>query len=67
MVEVVDMLEGRVSVEEPPGTRMILVDMLADDEDPTDHNNLARLLTPVSSNVECTSNYSLGSTIFSGR
>lgn len=67
MVEVVDMLEGRVRVEEPPGTRMILVDLLADDEDPTDLNNLARLLTPVSSNVECTSTYSLGSTIFSGR
>ncbi|GAU35976.1 hypothetical protein TSUD_207800 [Trifolium subterraneum] len=70
MVEVVDMLEGRVTVEEPPGTRMILVDMLADDEDSADHHrNLARLLTPVSSNVDCTSTYSLGSpmSIFSGR
>ncbi|XP_004508534.1 probable receptor-like protein kinase At5g20050 [Cicer arietinum] len=68
MVEVVDMLEGRVRVEEPPGTRMILLDLLAVDEDPADNNNLARLLTSVSSHVDCTtSNYSLGSTILSGR
>ncbi|KAL5065040.1 hypothetical protein RYX36_026777, partial [Vicia faba] len=68
MVEVVDMLEGRVRVEEPPGTRMILVDLLSVDEDPGDDNNLARLLTSVSTHVESnTSTYSLGSTILSGR
>ncbi|XP_058760637.1 probable receptor-like protein kinase At5g20050 [Vicia villosa] len=68
MVEVVDMLEGRVRVEEPPGTRMILVDLLSVDEDAGDDNNLARLLSSVSTHVDCTtSTYSLGSTILSGR
>ncbi|KAK7388732.1 hypothetical protein VNO78_23559 [Psophocarpus tetragonolobus] len=69
MAQVVDMLEGRVRVDEPPGSRMILVDLLAVDEDPADHRNLARLLTTVSSNLDCTSTYSLGTanTILSGR
>ncbi|XP_020231618.1 probable receptor-like protein kinase At5g20050 [Cajanus cajan] len=68
MAQVVDMLEGRVRVDEPPGSRMILVDLLAVDEDPADHRNLARLLTSVSSNVDCTSTYSLGTaTVLSGR
>ncbi|KAL9326252.1 hypothetical protein ACSQ67_006897 [Phaseolus vulgaris] len=67
MAQVVDMLEKRVRVDEPPGSRMILVDILAVDEDPVDHRNLARLLTSVSSNVDCTSTYSLGTTILSGR
>lgn len=40
MAQVVDMLEGRVRVNEPPGSRMILVDLLAVDEDPADHKNL---------------------------
>ncbi|KAJ1390201.1 Serine/threonine-protein kinase, active site [Sesbania bispinosa] len=65
MAQVVDMLEGRVSVEDPPGTRMILVDLL--DEEPADHNNLARLLTSISSQDDCTSTYSMGTTILSGR
>ena len=58
-----------VRVDEPPGSRMILVDLLAVDEDPADHRNLARLLTSVSSHVDCTSTYSLGTTntILSGR
>ncbi|KAG5039299.1 hypothetical protein JHK82_011457 [Glycine max] len=40
MAQVVDMPEGRVRVNEPPGSRMILVDLLAVDEDPADHKNL---------------------------
>ncbi|KAG4943082.1 hypothetical protein JHK85_047728 [Glycine max] len=38
-------------------------------DDPADHRNLARLLTSVSSHVDCTSTYSLGTTntILSGR
>ncbi|KAK7330150.1 hypothetical protein VNO77_24336 [Canavalia gladiata] len=67
MAQVVDMLEGRVRVDEPPGSRMILVDLLSVDEDPQDHNNLARLLTSMSSHVDCTSTYSLGTTVLSGR
>ncbi|CAJ1944430.1 unnamed protein product [Sphenostylis stenocarpa] len=67
MAQVVDMLESRVRVDEPPGSRLILVDLLAVDEDPVDHRNLARLLTSVPSNLDCTSTYSLGTTILSGR
>ncbi|TKY54899.1 receptor protein kinase [Spatholobus suberectus] len=67
MAQVVDMLEGRVRVDEPPGSRLILVDLLAVDEDPADHRNLARLLTTVSSHEDCTSTYSMGTTILSGR
>ncbi|XP_061345312.1 probable receptor-like protein kinase At5g20050 [Gastrolobium bilobum] len=67
MVEVVDMLEGRGMVDEPPGTRMILVDLLSADEDPEDHNNLARLLTSMSSHEGRTSIYSMGTTILSPR
>ncbi|KAK7264974.1 hypothetical protein RJT34_32588 [Clitoria ternatea] len=67
MAQVVDMLEGRVRVEEPPDSRMILVDLLSVDEDPADHNNLARLLTSMSSHIDCTSTYSLGTTILSAR
>ncbi|PON46481.1 Serine/threonine protein kinase, partial [Parasponia andersonii] len=38
MAKVVEMLEGRVAVEEPPDTKMVVVDLLSidvDDDDPT--------------------------------
>lgn len=36
MVQVVEMLEGRVAVEEPPDTKMVVVDLLSiDDDHPT--------------------------------
>ncbi|BFG40038.1 hypothetical protein CerSpe_263110 [Prunus speciosa] len=34
MSHVVDMIEGRVTVEEPPDTNMVVVDFLAIDEEP---------------------------------
>lgn len=67
MAEVVDMLERRVRVEEPPSSRMILVDLLSVDEDPADHNNLARLLTSMSSHEDRVSTYSMGTSILSAR
>lgn len=39
MAQVVEMLEGRVAVEEPPDTKMVVVDLLSiDDDDPTADN-----------------------------
>ncbi|WJX26674.1 non-specific serine/threonine protein kinase [Trifolium repens] len=76
MARVVDMLEGRVKVEEPPtSSKMILVDFLSVDDDNvvTDSNNInmPRLDTMSSqgtqSNVECNSIYSFTTTVFSGR
>ena len=68
MAQVVDMLEGRVRVDEPPDTRMVLVDLLTADEDPVDQNHLGRLLTSMSSHEDCSSTYSMGTTtILSGR
>lgn len=44
MARVVEMLEGRVTVEEPPDTPMIIVDLLSiDDELRVDENNLPRV------------------------
>ncbi|KAE9602267.1 hypothetical protein Lal_00049714 [Lupinus albus] len=70
MAQVVDMLEGRARLDLPPDTRMILVDLLSVDEDPaTDHNNIARLLTSLSSHED--NNISTcsmgGTTVLSGR
>ncbi|XP_057435806.1 probable receptor-like protein kinase At5g20050 [Lotus japonicus] len=71
MVQVVDMLEGRVRVEEPPDTRMIHLDLLNVDEESTANcNNMPRLLDSMSSQrthsiVDCTSTYN--SFIMSGR
>lgn len=67
MAQVVDMLEGRVRLDEPPDTRMILVDLLSVDEDPADHNNLATLLTSMQSHEGNVSTYSMGTSILSGR
>ncbi|KAL1289494.1 hypothetical protein HN51_057548 [Arachis hypogaea] len=73
MAQVADMLEGRVTVEEPPDSRMVLVDFLSQDEDNPailDHNqnNMARLLTSMSTHEDCSSTYSMGTTtILSGR
>ncbi|KAK7328390.1 hypothetical protein VNO77_22495 [Canavalia gladiata] len=71
MAQVVDMLEGRVRVEQPPDTRMVVVDLLCVDEDAIDSNNMPRLDSMSSqrtqSNVECTSTYSFATTVLSGR
>ncbi|RDY02958.1 putative receptor-like protein kinase, partial [Mucuna pruriens] len=43
MAQVVDMLEGRVRVELPPDSRMVLVDLLCVDESASDSNSMPRL------------------------
>ncbi|XP_050902926.1 probable receptor-like protein kinase At5g20050 [Lathyrus oleraceus] len=76
MAKVVDMLEGRVMVDQPPSTKMILVDFLCDDnddddDDVTDSNiNISKMdsVMSIQSNVECNSStYSYSTTVFSGR
>ena len=72
MPQVVDMLEGRVRVEMPPDTRMVVVDFLCvDEESATDSNSMPRLdfvsNQRTQSNVECSSTYSYATTVLSGR
>ena len=71
MAQVVDMLEGRVRVETPPDTRMVVVDFLSVDESATDSNTMPRLdfvsNQRTQSNVECSSTYSYATTVLSGR
>ncbi|KAK7304181.1 hypothetical protein RJT34_15289 [Clitoria ternatea] len=71
MAKVVDMLEGRVRVEDPPDSRMVLVDLLGVCEDATDSINMPRLDSMSSqtthSNVDYASTYSLATTVLSGR
>ncbi|MED6199458.1 hypothetical protein PIB30_076153 [Stylosanthes scabra] len=70
MGQVADILEGRVRVEEPPDSRMVLVDLLSEDENNPAMvlNNTARLLTSMSSHEDFSSTYSMGATtILSGR
>lgn len=44
MAHVVDMLEGRVAVEEPPETRMVIVDLLCIDEEPQDGHGKKKII-----------------------
>ncbi|XP_047176516.1 probable receptor-like protein kinase At5g20050 [Vigna umbellata] len=71
MAQVVDMLEGRVRVELPPDTRMVLVDFLCVDDSATDSSSLQRLdlisNRRTESEVECSSTYSHATTVLSGR
>ncbi|CAJ1975448.1 unnamed protein product [Sphenostylis stenocarpa] len=71
MAQVVDMLEGRVSVELPPETRMVLVDFLCSDASATDSSSMRGLdfvwSQRTQSNVECSSTYSFATTVLSGR
>lgn len=73
MAKVVDMLEGSVMVDEPPATKMNLVDFLCvddDDDNVTDGNiNMPKIdsIMSIQSNIECNSTYSFSTTVFSGR
>ncbi|KAL9314328.1 hypothetical protein ACSQ67_019780 [Phaseolus vulgaris] len=71
MAQVVDMLEGRVRVELPPDTRMVLVDFLGVDDSATDSSSKPRVgfvsNQRAQSDVECSSTYSLATTVMSGR
>ncbi|CAI8589686.1 unnamed protein product [Vicia faba] len=69
MAKVVDMLEGSVMVDEPPASKMILVDFLCDDDDHDDNVNMPKKdsIMSIQSNVESNSTYSFATTVFSGR
>ncbi|KAH7512523.1 hypothetical protein FEM48_Zijuj12G0099600 [Ziziphus jujuba var. spinosa] len=72
---VVEMLEGRVVVEEPPDTQMIVVDLLSIDEDapPGDHGRPRGILGnalighQVDSSEASASTYSFAMSALSGR
>ncbi|GLT26124.1 hypothetical protein SLA2020_012100 [Shorea laevis] len=71
MACVVDMLEGRVAVDEPPETQMIVVDLLAiDEEDPEGHDGLPRIAAvaaQVDSDPPSTSSCAFSMSVLSGR
>ncbi|KAK4854345.1 hypothetical protein QYF36_022597 [Acer negundo] len=72
MARVVEMLEGRVTVEEPPDTQMVIVDLLSMDEDQQpeaghERKRIAKLVSPVDRNVPTTSIRSFSMSVLSGR
>lgn len=73
MARVVEMLEGRAALEEPPDTRMIIVDLLSiddDDQQPDGHNRRKiATIAPhfVGSNTPITSQHSFAMSILSPR
>lgn len=72
MGQVVEMLEGHVPVEEPPDTQMIIVDLLAiDEEELPDAHNMAPMAAirtqPIHNNLPTTSTYSLDMSVLSAR
>ncbi|XP_011010477.1 PREDICTED: probable receptor-like protein kinase At5g20050 [Populus euphratica] len=72
MGQVVEMLQGRVPVEEPPDTQMIIVDLLAvDEEELPDAHNMAPMAAirtqPIDNNLPTTSTYSLDMSVLSAR
>ncbi|KAJ7956642.1 Receptor protein kinase [Quillaja saponaria] len=71
MAQVVEMLEDRVAVDEPPDTRMMIVDLLSvDEEPPACYDKLQRAAVAArqaDSNVASSSAYSLATSVLSGR
>ncbi|KAF7838664.1 putative receptor-like protein kinase [Senna tora] len=67
MGQVVEMLEGRVRVDEPPDTRMILVDLLSGDGGEEEEEGAGGGCENGMSNLDCGSTYSLATTVLSGR
>lgn len=70
MSRVVEMLEGRVPVEEPPDTQMIVVDLLSvDEESHHDHNTPTTLVAAgqVGGTTAAMSTSSLDMSVLSGR
>ncbi|GFY99790.1 protein kinase superfamily protein [Actinidia rufa] len=71
MAQVVEMLEGRVPVDEPPDTQMIIIDLLSIDKEEEEHNpsrDRQRLAaTRVNSDVASSSTYSYSMSVLSGR
>ncbi|KAJ0030789.1 hypothetical protein Pint_13065 [Pistacia integerrima] len=73
MARVVEMLEGRVTVDEPPETEMVIVDLLSIDEedqpDGSDHGRkkIASLSPEVDTTLPTTSTCSYAMSVLSGR
>ncbi|KAK0571048.1 hypothetical protein LWI29_010293 [Acer saccharum] len=72
IARVVEMLEGRVTVDEPPDTQMVIVDLLSMDEDQQpeaghERKRIAKLVSPVDRNVPATSMRSFSMSVLSGR
>ncbi|XP_057507900.1 probable receptor-like protein kinase At5g20050 [Actinidia eriantha] len=71
MAQVVEMLEGRVQVDEPPDTQMIIIDLLSIDKEEEEQNpsrDRQRLAaTRVNSDVASSSTYSYSMSVLSGR
>jgi hypothetical protein len=71
MARVVEMLEGRTAVDEPPETRMIIVDLLSIDEDAPDGHKRRKIAAMAPHLVDCnlpsTSTCSVAMSIISPR
>ncbi|KAK3029104.1 hypothetical protein RJ639_039248 [Escallonia herrerae] len=71
MAHVVELLEGRVPVEEPPETKMIIVDLLSIDEEPIRGHQRARIAAMAAPQADSilpsSSRYSFSLSILSGR
>ncbi|XP_059637995.1 probable receptor-like protein kinase At5g20050 [Cornus florida] len=71
MARVVEMLEGRVAIEEPPETQMIIVDLLSSDEETSSVHDRPRIATMATQQVDCnlasSSTYSYSLSVLSGR
>ena len=72
MTQVVEMLEGRVPVDEPPDTQMVIVDLLSIDEEEKEELNPGRdkqrlAITRISSDVPSSSTNSYSMSVLSGR
>lgn len=72
MAQVVEMLEGRVTVDEPPESQMIIVDLLSiDDDDSADYHNRPKIAAMGSHvdycNIPSSSSSSFAMSALSGR
>ncbi|KAK9269235.1 hypothetical protein L1049_001005 [Liquidambar formosana] len=72
MARVVEMLEGRADIDDPPDTQMIIVDLLSIDEEPEDDgherpNGIALAARHVDSTLPSTSTCSYAISVLSGR
>ncbi|XVF49281.1 hypothetical protein PTKIN_Ptkin03bG0255900 [Pterospermum kingtungense] len=70
MAQVVEMLEGRVLIDEPPDTQMIVVDLLSIDEEDSDCHHrpiIAAIGSQVDCNIPSSSSSSFAMSVLSGR
>ncbi|XP_039018743.1 probable receptor-like protein kinase At5g20050 [Hibiscus syriacus] len=70
MAQVVEMLEGRVMVDEPPDTQMVVVDLLSIDEEDIDYHHrpkIAVIGSDVDCNIPTSTSSSFSMSVLSGR